>query len=337
VKFPVDIIFRWDWPVSQKEDDMTTRPSRASLHAEAHQTAGPEIVRESAQTGTRPYLIKSSRKGVLQTPSVPYGFILFSDAISRLANGMWGGLQRPVPVQVIKRTFPRERIGFSRWREQAGQCLGQAAAEGNLAVYLAIRSPLALRIPALTRRHLTETEPMLVPVEVVRRLMTSHGSLPDHPLRPSMKIAGGDQKLLALLTIGVLVVRESEFNDWYRSEHAKGKWASQRSRSKRRGGRPTKQTEAMRSAIWGLVRGGAWSGKASITELHRLLINSGQANVPSSDTLARLVEQLHHETGEPGLLRRRRSPRRHIWTCPGFVEVESLGSDLPERLDPGSK
>jgi hypothetical protein len=235
-----------------------------------------------------------------------------------LANGMWGGLQRPVPVQVIKRTFPRERIGFSRWREQAGQCLGQAAAEGNLAVYLAIRSPLALRIPALTRRHLTETEPMLVPVEVVRRLMTSHGSLPDHPLRPSMKIAGGDRKLLALLTVGVLVVSESEFNGWYRSERAKGKWASQRSRSKRRGGRPTKQTEAIRSAVWGLVCEGAWNSKASIKKLHRLLINSGRANVPSPDTLAHLVDQLHQETGEPELLRRRRRARAQAQDLPGF-------------------
>jgi hypothetical protein len=223
---------------------------------------------------------------------------------------MWGGLQRPVPVKRIKRTYPRERIGFSHWRERAGQCLSQAAAEGNLAVYLVIRSPLAFRIPALTRRPLTETEPVIVPVEVVRRLMTPRGSLPDHPLRPSMKIAGGDRKLLALLTVGVLVVRESEFNGWYRSERAKGKWASQRSRSKRGSGQPTKQTEAMRDAVLGLVREGAWSGKASITKLHNLLIKSERDDVPSPDTLTRLVKQLHDETGEPELLLRIRRARR---------------------------
>jgi hypothetical protein len=115
---------------------------------------------------------------------------------------------------------------------------------------------------------------------------------------------------LALLTVGILVVREGEFMPWYRSERSKGKWPSQRSRLKRGGGRPTKQTEAIRNAILELVREGAWNGKASIAKLHRLFVNSGRTDVPSPDTLARLVDRLRHETGEPGFLRPTRSQRK---------------------------
>jgi acetylornithine/succinyldiaminopimelate/putrescine aminotransferase len=35
--------------------------------------------------------------------SVLDGFLRFSDAIARLAEGMWGGLRQPAPVRAIKR------------------------------------------------------------------------------------------------------------------------------------------------------------------------------------------------------------------------------------------
>jgi hypothetical protein len=65
----------------------------------------------------------------------------------------------------------------------------------------------------------------------------------------------------------------------------------------------------VRSAVIELIRDGKWSGKVSIAKLHRLLIASGHIEVPSPDTLARLVDQLHAETGEAGFLRAKR-PRR---------------------------
>ena len=36
---------------------------------------------------------------------IPNGFLLISDAVNRLANGMWGGLPRPVAVRDIKRKY----------------------------------------------------------------------------------------------------------------------------------------------------------------------------------------------------------------------------------------
>ena len=59
-----------------------------------------------------------------------------------------------------------------------------------------------------------------------------------------------------------------------------------------------------------LVHDGKWSGKASIAKLHRLLIDSGGFEVPSPDTLARLVERLHAETGEAEFFRAKRTRRK---------------------------
>jgi len=54
---------------------------------------------------------------------LPAGFIRFSDAISRLANGTFGGLQRPAPVVAMKRIHKTASIGFAEWRKQVGQRL----------------------------------------------------------------------------------------------------------------------------------------------------------------------------------------------------------------------
>jgi hypothetical protein len=242
------------------------------------------------------------RSGRFPCLELPAGFIRFSDAISRLANGMFGGLQRPAPVVAMKRIHKTASIGFAEWREQAGQRLTNSTMKGTPTVYV-IAKP---RVP--TRDSAREAVITPIPIKVLSRLITSRGSLPDHPMRPSLKTTDGDTQLFALLTVGILVVREREFMSWYRSERSKGKWPSQRSRLKRGGGRPTKQTEAIRNVILRLVHSGAWNGKASIAKLHRLLVNSGWTDVPSPDTLARLVDRLRHETGEPGFLRRMRSP-----------------------------
>lgn len=233
----------------------------------------------------------------------------FSDAISRLAEGMWGGLQRPVPVQVIKQTEKKASIGFGPWKERAGQDLTAAVKNGKLAVYVFAKPQAALknRAPVLLPQ---EPEPVTVSVSVLARLRTTRGSLPDHPIRPSIKTAEGDEKLLARLSVGVLVVRASDFEIWYRSERAKGKWPSQRSRLKIGSGSPTKQTEGVKNAVTALVRDGMWSSQASIAKLHRLLIDSRGTDVPSPDTLARLVEQLHRETGEPEFFRPKRTRRK---------------------------
>jgi hypothetical protein len=113
-----------------------------------------------------------------------------------------------------------------------------------------------------------------------------------------------------LLAVGSLIVRASDFDIWYRAERAKGKWSSQRAKSNVGGGRPTLQTEALSSAVLALVNDLKWSGKDGIATLHRLLVATGRSDVPSQDTLARLVDHLYRETGEAALLRIPRARRK---------------------------
>lgn len=236
---------------------------------------------------------------------VPEGHLPLSHATNRLADGMWGGLRRPEPVVAIKESQKKLRVGFGPWREKAAQCLTAAAMKGELAVYVVAKP----QVRSKERKPRQAIEPVVVPVSVLNRLMISRGGLPDHAIRPSIRAAGGDEGLLALLITGLLVVRTNDFEAWYRSEHAKGRWVSQRSRKKAPEGRPTKQTEALRNAVLGLVRDLKWDGKAGIAVLHRLLVASGRSEIPSPDTLARLVDQMHRETGEAGLRRIARARR----------------------------
>jgi hypothetical protein len=241
---------------------------------------------------------------------VPDRLLRISDAVNRLAEGMWGGLPQPDPVRTIKQNSYKLSVGFGRWREQAGQRFRAAALEGKLVVYLSADTQASSKSPVSALQSTANIEPVVVAIKVLERLLISRGSLPDHPIRPTIKTAGGDEKLFALLNRGILVVSESDFDVWYRAERARGKWASQRSKSKTSIGRPTKQTEALRNAVVARLRDGAWDGKEGIMKLHRLLVSSGVSDVPSPDTLARLVDQLFSETGEPGLLRVARVRRK---------------------------
>jgi hypothetical protein len=246
----------------------------------------------------------------MNDPHLPDGNLRFSDAANRLAEGMWGGLRRPAPIVTIKQADRRLSVGFGPWREQARSRLTSAAVQGELVVYVFAKPQVRSKQRALKRRPPEKIEPVVVPVSVLKRLLTSRCGLPDHPIRPSIKTADGNERLFALLTGGLLVVRERDFNVWYRSERAKSKWASQRAKSKVGNGRPTLQTEAIRNAVLALVHDGEWTAAAGIMKLHRLLVALGRSDVPSVDTLARLVDQLHRETGEVGLLRTTRRRRK---------------------------
>lgn len=238
----------------------------------------------------------------------PDGFLRFSDAVTQLAEGMWGGLRQAEPVQTIKKIAKNASIGFGPWQEQAGKRLTAAVRKGEVAAYLAADGQRSFEHLVSPQDVMGQRE--VLPIGVLKGLMTSRGTLPDHPIRPSIKTAEGNHKLFGLLTVGILLIRADDFADWYRSERAKGKWPSQRSRSKNGNGRPTKQTEAIRNAVMALVRDQKWTGQVGITELHRILVDSGRIDVPSPDTLTRLVDQLHRETGEPGLFRKKPARRK---------------------------
>ena len=234
---------------------------------------------------------------------LPDGFLPLSDAINRLAHGIWGGLRRPVPVVKLKKAAKKASIGFGRWRSYAAQCLRAAALNGELRVFV-VAKPQSAEDRRLKRPPPPTLEPVMVPTSVLAQLMVPRGVLPDHAIRPTLKTVADDQELFVLLNLGLLVVHESEFKVWYREERARGKWPSQRLKSMRGRGRPTKQTEGLRNAIVAHVHDGSWSGKDKLTKLHRMLLGSGRSDIPSADTLGRLVDCLHAETGEPGLLKK---------------------------------
>jgi hypothetical protein len=246
--------------------------------------------------------------------TVPDGFLRFSDAVTQLAEGMWGGLQQAEPVRTIKKVAKKASIGFGPWRERAGKRLTAAVRKGEVAAYMVADRQRS--IEHLVSPQEVMGKPEALAVGVLERLITSRGTLPDYPIRPSIKTADGDHKLFELLTVSILLVRANDFASWYQSERAKGKWPSQRSRAKIGTGRPTKQTEAMRNAVMALVRDQKWSGEVGITKLRRILIDAGRTDVPSPDTLTRLVDQLHHETGEPEILRKKPARRKRKQKTP---------------------
>jgi hypothetical protein len=227
----------------------------------------------------------------------PPGFLRFSEACNRLAAGMWGGLPRPAPVKEITRGTAS--VVFGPWRVQARKRLTQVAVKGQLQVY-----------------GLTEgAVPVPVPKSVLTAIPKPRGGLSDVPYRLTLRKvldAGGTEQLFVTLTRGHLALREAEFAAWYRGERGHGKWASQKSRSKTRGGRPTKQTERLRGWILKFVEDKSWRAEKPIILLRHLLTASIGPDIPSDDTLARLVDNLFLETGEPGLRRNRKRSARDI-------------------------
>src|SRR5262249_27123881 len=87
------------------------------------------------------------------------GFLRWSDAVDRLAAGMWGGLRRPVPVQTVKQTLKRVSIGSGPRREHAARCFRAAALNGELAVYVVAGS----NNRGIRRRRRATIEPVVVP------------------------------------------------------------------------------------------------------------------------------------------------------------------------------
>jgi hypothetical protein len=67
---------------------------------------------------------------------IPNGFLRLSDAVSLLAQGIWGGLRRPIPVRKLKRKYKKASVGFGRWREEAGKLLTTAVVRGKVALYM---------------------------------------------------------------------------------------------------------------------------------------------------------------------------------------------------------
>lgn len=245
-------------------------------------------------------------------PAVPEGYLRFSEAVSRLTKSMYGNLSRPGVVAKVKKAHRKESIGLACWRERAAERLSAAARTGELAVSLLARPRVLPEQYGMERYVAADREATVVPLEVVRRLLTSRGGLTDHPIRPTRRTAGGNKKLLRSLAAGILVIQETDFTPWRDAERAKGEWLTQRSSSKPRMGRPSKQTARLEEAIRARIHDGGWNGKKSIASLHRMLVADGVHAVPSPDTLERMVDKRWEEKGEIGFARKKRRPRKRL-------------------------
>jgi hypothetical protein len=236
----------------------------------------------------------------------PQGYLLLSETYARHHAGVWGGLKSFPPAQALRRKY-KASVGSGARRTYAAQPVTAAVRHGNLRVYVVADPNLAPNFDRYKWPVASTKEPVIVPTDVLRRMIAPRDMLPDYAVCPTLKTAGGDSNLYVLLRVGALVVQEREFEDWYRSQRSKKKWPSQQSKSKKPPGRQTKQTESLRNAVLTLVHDQAWRGKDGIAKLRSLVVERGEPkDVPSADTFERLVSRLYLETGNPAF---RRVPR----------------------------
>jgi hypothetical protein len=228
-------------------------------------------------------------------------FLIVSECVHQIAQGMWGNAPRPEPVREIKRVDRDLSVGFGPRREYAAKLLRSAALQGALPVYVRSR-------PTTVADRESPVEGQQIPPELLKRVVPTRGGLPDHPTHVRRNPADAPEvgALLFRLRHGQLVVLQSDFERWYEHERGKGRWPSQDNKASRRG-RPTKNSGPLGNAILALVHDGAWRAADGMEGLRRLLIKNGR-EPPSSWTLARLVDRLHRRTGEPSLRRKVRKP-----------------------------
>jgi hypothetical protein len=231
--------------------------------------------------------------------SIPSNYMLLSSAVASLEDGMFGGMARPEMVRQVKNDLPRLPVGFGPRRQEAAGRLYGALVAGELPVYVEFG-------PKMTDR----SEPQILPVgpTILKSLPRSRGGLPDRAVRvPTALLSTGaiDRELFRALSAGRLLLRQSEFENWYARERQRGKWPSQRGRKQRRVGRPSKHT-ALHTSIIALVNSGRWDGNNNtVAELTAMLLENGRAPV-SHDTVARAVDHLFQERGDERLRRQAR-------------------------------
>lgn len=207
---------------------------------------------------------------------------------------------------VVLRPEHRESIGYGAWKDHAGKTLSTAALKGRLTVYAFASAPDMASDSDISK-------PVVIPRDVLRRMVLRRGCLPDRAIQPSHKMTNYNNALLKLLSQGVLLVCAQEFNEWYRGERNKGTWASQGKRKRPRCGRPVKLTNYLETVITNLMQATQKQAtQMSVAALHRQLIVKGCTYVPSQDTLARILDQLHRKTGDPSLRRNKRSRPKEI-------------------------
>ncbi len=247
--------------------------------------------------------------------------LLISEATARLKVGIYGGLPEPKPVASIKANIKKgERRPAIEWQpqmEDAVERIHEGIMQGKLSVFV-------LPVATEDRPH---RMPLQVPLDVLTRLITTRGGLPDYTVEP-MRILTSRKptpspepfytpvapELLAALSTSALYLRHKEFKALYDEARKKGNWPSQRSRFKKSPiGRPSMQSY-LQASIAALVNAGEWSAEQnSIANLVELLTSQGVK--ASRQTVKRAVEQLHRETGDRRYHRvdPRKQPDESVW------------------------
>lgn len=244
------------------------------------------------------------------------GYVSLRHIEDSLDRRMWAGFGcAKVAWQFLKdrhETGKRDG-GFAPRRKSVSKSLNKAFLAGNLA--LCVMADKAAFRERYKQVPTWAEKPIPLPTELLGCIFVGddHGRIPaTFAIRPSRKLAGSDRLFAVLNCPHQLVVREVDFRRWLRSERRKGRWPSQgrayATPKRNPVGRPRKLNPALKVAILSAGQENTWNGARPISELHRFLVSRG-VNVPSVDTLARLVDALFAETGEPWLRRRRRVRR----------------------------
>lgn len=262
----------------------------------------------------------------------PGGYLLISAAVRRLSRGMWGGINRPVALDEVRRlpeVGKRAKVGFGPWRERAAERFRAAACGGELPIY-AWPEP-SRDDPAVD----SCPRPIPVPLEVLKSLRPLRGGLPhgidqlNHSLIRQRVLC---QSLFARLLASKLCVSASEFADWYSRERERGLWPSQRERKRPRRGRP-RSYESIKDPIQAHANAGSWNTEMGIPALQKMLVAEGRS-VPSHDTLTRIIDELFDETGLEALNRRRGGTESLDWL---FKEGGDEGVPWREQTAPAKR
>jgi hypothetical protein len=214
-------------------------------------------------------------------------FLLISEAVTRLEAGMFGGaINRPEPVEAIKKIDPRFSGGLGLRKEKAASAIYAAIIAGDLTV-LVFSLSIADRV----------SRPLQVPLDVLNRLLRVHGGLPDHAIRPPANLLRNtsiDSEVFVALSRSAMFLQVSEFQAWYKRQKGRRRWPSQRESKKPPTGRPSKQDDQLLTSIRARVAEEKWSASDGIAKLVRLLATNG---APNRNLVRRAVQRLHEETG----------------------------------------
>jgi hypothetical protein len=236
------------------------------------------------------------------------GYLSLRAIEKSLDRRIWAGFGRAELAKgALGEQTGKGSIGFGPRRERVATSLKAAFFAGELTLYVAADEARfrerGNEVPSWAK------EPVPVPKELLGHVFVKGRLSSTFAIRPSRKRAGND-RLFALLNCGHLVVREKDFKRWVQSERCKHRWPSQKDAQRAPVGRPKRLNARVEKAILEIAREQVWIGdRDPITKLHGLLNKKG-IDVPSVDTLVRIVDELFATTGEPELRRRRRSRRK---------------------------